>query len=73
MKTILDDALIVVNCDKNDIRKNLSMLIDEKGIIENIDGKDILKQANPTAKTISLKGKILFPGFINCHTHLTEH
>jgi 5-methylthioadenosine/S-adenosylhomocysteine deaminase len=71
MKTILDDALIVVNCDKNDIRKNLSMLIDEKGIIENIDGKDILKQANPTAKTISLKGKILFPGFINCHTHLT--
>jgi hypothetical protein len=73
MKTILDDALIVVNCDKNDIRKNLSMLIDEKGIIENIDGKDILKQANPTAKTISLKGKILSQALLIAIRTLLQH
>ena len=73
MKTILDDALIVVNCDKNDIRKNLSMLIDEKGIIENIDGKDILKQANPTAKTISLKGKFYSQALLIAIRTLLQH
>ena len=71
MATVIRDT-IIVTCDADGrIEYNSAIAVGDDGNIAAIGSNDEVAQAYPTAEVISGRGKAVFPGFFNCHTHLT--
>jgi len=47
-----------------------SAIFIQNGIIQDIGDSDLLEAKYPSLATIEGVGKVIFPGLINCHTHL---
>ena len=47
-----------------------SAIFIQNGIIQDIGDSDLLEAKYPSLTTIEGVGKVIFPGLINCHTHL---
>ena len=60
----------VVTGDSNRLILYKSALFIEDDIIQDIGQTDLLEEKYPSATTIEGEGKVIFPGLINCHTHL---
>ena len=71
MKTLIDDTTIVQNFDKNEIRHQSSILINEDGVMEEIGDSTEFSDRKKDFNVLPMDGKTIMPGFINCHTHLT--
>ena len=71
MTTVIRDT-IIATCDPDGrILYDGAIAIDDNGIIAAVGPSDEVVRAYPTAETISARGKAVYPGFFNCHTHLT--
>lgn len=71
MKTLIDNTTVVQNFEKNEIQHHCSILINEDGIIEEIGDSTGFADRKNDFNIIPMDGKVIMPGFINCHTHLT--
>ena len=60
----------VVTGDSNRLILYKSALFIEDDIIQDIGQTDLLEEKYPSATIIEGEGKVIFPGLINCHTHL---
>ena len=47
-----------------------SAIFIQNGIIQDIGESDLLEAKYPSVATVEGVGKVIFPGLINCHTHL---
>ncbi len=71
MTTVIRDT-IIVTCDPDErIIPNGAIAIGDDGVIAAVGPRDEVVRAYPTADMVSGRGKAVFPGFFNCHTHLT--
>ncbi len=60
----------VVTGNSNRLILYKSAIFIENGIIQDIGQTDQLEAKYPSATTVEGEGKVIFPGLINCHTHL---
>ncbi|MFL2760370.1 MAG: amidohydrolase family protein [Dehalococcoidia bacterium] len=60
----------VVTGNSNRLILYKSAIFIENGIIQDIGQTDLLEAKYPSATTVEGEGKVIFPGLINCHTHL---
>ena len=71
MTTVIRDT-IIATCDPDGrILYDGAIAIDDNGIIAAVGPSDEVVRAYPTADMIPARGKAVYPGFFNCHTHLT--
>ena len=71
MTTVIRDT-IIATCDPDGrILYDGAIAIDDNGIIAAVGPSDEVVRAYPTADMVSGRGKAVYPGFFNCHTHLT--
>ena len=68
MKTAIQNGKIVTYKDKSEVLENHSLVIENDLIIDIISDSELNKQ-HPGSKIINAKGKAIFSGFANCHTH----
>ena len=71
MKTLIHDATVVQDFEQNEINKNFSILINEEGVIEELGKASEFESRKQEFNIFPMNEKIVMPGFINCHTHLT--
>ena len=71
MKTLIHNATVVQNFERNEIQYQCSILINEDGIIEEIGDSTGFADRKNDFDIIPMDSKVIMPGFINCHTHLT--
>ena len=80
MKTLFTNAAQIVTCNTNDVKFKRGKDLSDIDVLENHsivveDGiiKDILPYYSTSNiqidKKISLSGKVILPGLIDCHTH----
>lgn len=69
--TLIEDAAVVITSDGP--RKNCSVLISEDGFIQEIAGKEELRNNSGITpeKTVSAKKCLVMPGFVNNHSHIS--
>ena len=60
----------VVTGNLNRLIHYKSAVFIQNGIIQDIGDSDLLEANYPSLTTIEGVGKVIFPGLINCHTHL---
>ena len=60
----------VVTGNPNRLILYKSAIFIQNGIIQDIGDSDLLEAKYPSLATIEGVGKVIFPGLINCHTHL---
>jgi len=66
---IVGNGIVITLGDSNKIEEKGAVLIKE-GIIEAV-GKDAqIRDLSPEAEYLDAEGKLIMPGFINCHHHL---
>lgn len=66
---IIGNGVVVTLGDENKVEKNGAVLL-KNGLIEAV-GKDAeVRSLDPDAEYLDADGKIVMPGFINCHHHL---
>ncbi len=65
---IRDSTVVTGNSNRLILYK--SAIFVENGIIQDIGQSSLLEAKYPFATTIEGGGKVIFPGLINCHTHL---
>ena len=71
MATVIRDAIIVTSDPEGRIIYDGAIAIGDDGNIAAVGSTDEVVNAHPNAEMISARGKAVFPGFFNCHTHLT--
>ena len=71
MKTLIHGATVVQDFEQNEINKNFSILINEEGVIEELGKASEFESRKQEFNIFPMNDKIVMPGFINCHTHLT--
>ncbi len=70
MGVLFDNATIVTMNADRDILHDAAMYVDEDRIIEIGDARELKEKYAATAdRVIDAKDKVLFPGFINTHSH----
>ena len=69
MTTIIANATIVTGNAERDVLYNAGIAISEDRIAS-IGPTGDVRQAYPDAEAVDGRGKAVFPGLINCHTHL---
>lgn len=69
MKTLLKDGMIITMNSRREILQNSDLLIEEDRIHRLFQG--IPYSGNDVDHVIDCKGKIILPGLISAHTHLT--
>ena len=57
--------------DFSTIEKRASVVVEGK-LIAGVGKSDILRKEHTVDETIDMRGKVLIPGLINCHTHTAE-
>jgi len=67
---LIENATIVTMNVQRDILANASVVISAERIID-VGPTDTLRARHPDAETIAGHGKVVLPGLINCHTHLS--
>lgn len=69
MKYLIRDSTVVTG-SLNRLVLYKSAIFIQNGIIQDIGESLLLEKQYPTATRIDGTGKVIFPGLINCHTHL---
>ncbi|MCY4558705.1 MAG: amidohydrolase family protein [Chloroflexi bacterium] len=69
MTTVIANATIVTGNAGRDVLHDAGIAIVEDRIAA-IGPTDDVRQAHPDAEVVDGRGKAVFPGLINCHTHL---
>ena len=69
MTTVIANATIVTGNAGRDVLRDAAIAISDDRIAS-IGPTDDLRQAYPDAEVVDGRGKAVFPGLINCHTHL---
>ena len=67
---LLKDADFLVR-DYTTIEKKMSVVI-EGNLIAGVGESSALKKEHSIDETMDMRGKVLMPGLINCHTHTAE-
>ena len=70
-KTILLENADYLVRDFSTIEKRASVVVEGK-LIAGVGKSDILRKEHTVDETIDMRGKVLIPGLINCHTHTAE-
>jgi 5-methylthioadenosine/S-adenosylhomocysteine deaminase len=70
-KTILLENADYLVRDYSTIEKRASVIVEGK-LIAGVGDSDALKREHTVDETIDMRGKVLMPGLINCHTHTAE-
>ena len=65
---IIDSTIVTGNLNRLILYK--SAMLTQNGIIQDIGETRLLEEKYPSATRIEGAGKVIFPGLINCHTHL---
>ncbi len=65
---LIHNVKIFTNDDSNTILTGQAVLISDRNILE-VGPEPGLLEANPRARRLDGGGKLLMPGFINCHNH----
>jgi 5-methylthioadenosine/S-adenosylhomocysteine deaminase len=71
MTTVIHNATIVSGDEEPFVRFSAAIAID-KGTIAAIGSSDEVMARLPNAETVDGLGKLVLPGFANCHTHLVR-
>ncbi len=69
MKYLIRDSTIITG-NLNRLILYKSAMLTQNGIIQDIGETGLLEEKYPSATRIEGAGKVIFPGLINCHTHL---
>ena len=69
MTTVIANATIVTGNAGRDVLHDAGVAISEDRIAA-IGPTDEVRQAHPDAEVVDGRGKAVFPGLVNCHTHL---
>ena len=69
MTTIIANATIVTGNASRDVLHQSAIAISEDRIVS-VGPTAEIEQAHPDAEVVDGRGKALFPGLVNCHTHL---
>ncbi len=69
MKYLIRDSTVVTGNLNRLILYKSAMLI-QNGIIQDIGESGLLEEKYPSSTRIEGAGKVIFPGLVNCHTHL---
>ncbi len=67
---VIENATIVTMNAKREVLRNASIAI-SKDRIKELGTGDEIRSHFPEAKTIDGSGKVVLPGLINCHTHIS--
>jgi 5-methylthioadenosine/S-adenosylhomocysteine deaminase len=67
---LIEDATIVTMDPRREILYNASVAISGARIVE-VSPATALRERYPNAESIDGRGKVVLPGLINCHTHLS--
>lgn len=76
MRILIEDAEFIVTLDeKRQILKNASVVIEKDKITDVGKASEIKKNYEKRSfdKIINAEGKVLMPGFVDAHVHLSEH
>ena len=68
MKTAIQNGKIVTYTDNSEVLENHTLVIENDLIVDIIPDSELNKQY-PGSEIINAKGKAVFSGFANCHTH----
>ncbi len=71
MPTIIRDTIIVTSDPDGRVLYDGAIAVGDDGVIAAIGPTDDVVREHPDAEMVSARGKAVFPGFFNCHTHLT--
>ena len=71
MATVIHNTIIVTSDPEGRIIYDGAIAIGDDGNIAAVGATDEVVQAHPNAEMVSGRGKAVYPGFFNCHTHLT--
>ena len=71
MTTVIHNAIIVTSDPEGRVIHNGAIAIGDDGLIAAVGPSDEIVGANPRADMVNGRGKAVYPGFFNCHTHLT--
>ena len=71
MTILIRDTTIVTGPKDRPVLYNAAIVVDDAGSIAAIGPSDEVASQHPNAEVVSGKGRAVFPGFFNCHTHLT--
>ncbi|QQK08390.1 amidohydrolase family protein [Miniphocaeibacter halophilus] len=69
---LIKNGIIVTVNSKREILYNGALAIKDNRIIDVGENKSLTNKYTDVKKTIDAKGKVVFPGFINTHTHLFQ-
>ena len=69
MTTIIANATIVTGNQSRDVLHQSAIAISEDRIVS-VGPTAEIEQAHPDAEVVDGRGKAVFPGLVNCHTHL---
>ena len=69
MTTVITNATIITGDPARTILHDAGIAISE-GRIASVGPTGEVAQAHPDAEVVDGRGKAVFPGLINCHTHL---
>ncbi len=69
LKTVIKNTTVVTGNPGRDVIHDGAVAIDEDKILS-VGPSSEIEAAHPEAATMDGRGKAIFPGLINCHTHL---
>ena len=69
MRTLIKETTIVTGNEQREILYNAGIAIQDTEIVE-IGSSDDLEREFSSSTVVQGRGKVVFPGLINCHTHL---
>ncbi len=69
MKTVIKNTTVVTGNPGRDVIHDGAVAIDQDKILS-VGPSSEIEAAHPEAATMDGRGKAIFPGLINCHTHL---
>ena len=69
LKTVIKNATVVTGNSGRDVIYDGAVAIDEDKILS-VGPSSEIEAAHQEAATIDGQGKAIFPGLVNCHTHL---
>ena len=69
MKLLIKDTTVVTGNDQRTVLYNAGIVIEDRRISD-IGPSMEVESRHPLADVIQGRGRVVFPGLINCHTHL---
>jgi 5-methylthioadenosine/S-adenosylhomocysteine deaminase len=69
MPIVIRDTTVVTSDAARTVQHDASLVVEADRIVA-IGGTDAIDRRFPDAERVDGRGKAVFPGLVNCHTHL---